>query len=104
MGAAGVDAPGTAPAALRRAALRQTVSEAVASVRAMKIDCDSCTVRGAACTDCVVTFLTIPVGIPGRPVLPTAEHPVELVPAEEAAIGVLAVAGLVPRLRLVRAV
>ena len=79
------------------------MSEAVATVPTMKIDCDSCTVRGAACTDCVVTFMTIPVGAPGRPVLATAEHPVELVPAEEEAIGVLAASGLVPPLRLVRA-
>ena len=31
------------------------------SVRGMIIDCGSCTVRGEACADCVVTFLTIPV-------------------------------------------
>jgi len=27
----------------------------------MIIDCDTCTVRGDACGDCVVSFLTIPV-------------------------------------------
>ena len=27
----------------------------------MIIDCDTCTARAAACADCVVTFLTIPV-------------------------------------------
>ena len=42
----------------------------VASVRRMIIDCDTCTVRGAACADCVVTFLTIPVR--GRTGVPAA--------------------------------
>jgi hypothetical protein len=64
------------------------VSGAAASVPVMIIDCDSCTVRGAACADCVVTCLTTPV---------------DLDPAEQSAIGVLAASGLVPPLRLVRA-
>jgi hypothetical protein len=54
------------------------------------IDCDSCTVRGLACGDCVVTVL---LGVP-----PVG---VELDDAEQAAISVLADQGLVPPLRLV---
>jgi hypothetical protein len=53
------------------------------------IDCDTCEVRGPACGDCVVTVLLGP--LPG----------LELDPAEEAAIDVLASSGLVPPLRLV---
>jgi hypothetical protein len=98
----------------------------------MMIDCDSCTVRGAACTDCVVTFLTIPVrpaagagtsaGVgaaraphgpgpagagttsPGAAGTPPAAGTVDLDDGERAAIDVLAMSGLVPPLRLVRAV
>lgn len=55
------------------------------------IDCDSCTVRGAGCGDCVVTFL-----------LGTPPSGVELDDAERRAIDVLADAGLVPPLRMVR--
>ena len=109
------------------------MSVGAASVRRMIIDCDTCTVRGAACADCVVTFLTIPVraaaGPPDRgpsddqrrwpaerherpvratvPVAVPAEtrpRPVELDAAEQQAIGVLAASGLVPPLRMVRAV
>jgi glyoxylase-like metal-dependent hydrolase (beta-lactamase superfamily II) len=54
------------------------------------IDCDSCTVRGLACGDCVVTVL---LGVP-----PVG---VELDDAEQAAISALADQGLVPPLRLV---
>jgi hypothetical protein len=56
------------------------------------IDCDSCEVRGLACGDCVVTVLL------GAP-----PEGVELDPAEQVAIGVLADTGLVPPLRLRRA-
>jgi hypothetical protein len=92
----------------------------------MIIDCGSCTVRGDACTDCVVTFLTVPVR---AGVGPPAAHPgppgpgaagpevrgslsatelstgreVDLDQAEQDAIEVLARSGLVPPLRLVRA-
>ena len=88
----------------------------------MIIDCDSCTVRGAACTDCVVTFLTIPVrpsagrggpadrgtAAPGEtagpaPSGPPSAVPVDLDDEECAAIDVLASSGLVPPLRMVRA-
>jgi hypothetical protein len=54
------------------------------------IDCDTCEVRGPACADCVVSVL---LGAP--PAL-------DLDPAEQAAIDVLAGSGLVPPLRLVR--
>ena len=53
----------------------------------MIIDCDTCTVRGAACGDCVVGVLLGP---------PTA-----LDAEEERALGVLADSGLIPPLRLV---
>ena len=85
------------------------MSVVAVSVRRMIIDCDTCTVRGAACADCVVTFLTIPVrASAAAPVSPrgagTAAGAVELDAAEQHAIGVLAASGLVPPLRLVRAV
>lgn len=64
------------------------------SVHCMMIDCDSCTARGDACTDCVVTFLTIPV---------RARAAVDLDAAEQDAIAVLAGSGLVPPLRLAQA-
>jgi hypothetical protein len=51
------------------------------------IDCDTCTVRGLACGDCVVTVLL------GPPAVLDAD--------EERALGVLADSGLVPPLRLV---
>jgi hypothetical protein len=56
----------------------------------MIIDCDTCEVRGLACDDCVVSVLL------GGP-------QAELDDGERAAIGVLAESGLVPPLRLVRA-
>ncbi|MBX9243661.1 hypothetical protein ICW40_02435 [Actinotalea ferrariae] len=73
----------------------------------MIIDCGTCTVRGDACTDCVVTFLTIPVRgatAPGPTGARPASPPADLDDAERAAIAVLAGSGLVPPLRLVRAV
>lgn len=59
----------------------------------MIIDCETCTVRGPACDDCVVTFLTIPVRQP---------EPAELDAAEQRAIEVLAAEGLIPPLRMQR--
>ncbi len=59
----------------------------------MHIDCDSCTVRGDACSGCVVTVL---LGMPASRV--------EWDEDEQRALGVLAASGLVPPLRLVRAV
>ena len=49
------------------------------------IDCDSCTVRGLACDDCVVSVML------GGP-------PPAVLGEEQRALGVLARAGLVPRL------
>ena len=59
----------------------------------MVIDCDSCSVRGRACHDCVISvFLEI------------SPRPVQLEQAEVDAVDALAAAGLVPPLRLVRGV
>jgi hypothetical protein len=56
----------------------------------MRIDCDECRMQDtAACEDCVVTFL-----------LGTEPGPIELADGEQAALGNLAQAGLVPPLRL----
>lgn len=79
----------------------------------MIIDCGSCTVRGEACADCVVTFLTIPVrpevGVPTGACATTAPAgaaggTVDLDAAERSALTVLAGSGLVPPLRLESAV
>jgi hypothetical protein len=56
------------------------------------IDCDSCAVRGPACSDCVVTFVL------GPPDWLVGEG---LAGEEAAALAVLADSGLVPPLRLV---
>jgi hypothetical protein len=58
----------------------------------MIIDCDGCSARPHACSDCVVTVL---LG------MPAVRGGVELDAAERTAVGVLAAAGLVPPLRLV---
>ena len=85
------------------------MSAGAASVLVMIIDCDSCTVRGVACADCVVTFLTIPVR-PGADVgqrwadAADAADAIELDAAERGAITVLARSGLVPPLRMKRVV
>jgi len=63
------------------------------SVKTMMIDCDSCTERGPACGDCVVSFLTIE-RRPGA---------FEVDSDQAAAMAVMAGGGLVPPLRLVRA-
>ena len=73
------------------------MSVAVATVRLMIIDCDTCTAGPAACADCVVSFLTVPIG-PAQGVVGT----VDLDAGEQRAIGVLAASGLVPPLRLER--
>ncbi len=56
---------------------------------AVTLDCDTCTVRGAACGDCVVSLL---IGPPPE---------VQFDAAEQRALDVLAAGGLVPPLRLV---
>jgi hypothetical protein len=53
----------------------------------VKIDCDDCAVRGAACKECVISVL---IGVPES-----------LREDECAALEALAEAGLAPRLRLV---
>jgi len=69
------------------------------------IDCDSCLVRGPACSDCVVTFL---LGGPPDPVELHRPHSgagsVELSAVERGALDALADSGMVPPLRLVTAV
>lgn len=58
----------------------------------MKIDCDSCTQRPAACGECVVSlFLSMP------------SQDGELESCESQAIEVLASVGLVPKLRMQQA-
>ena len=72
----------------------------------MIIDCGTCAVAGAACSDCVVTVL---LGIPDIPTKPAATDllgtPIAAVTVVDddhaAAISVLAESGLVPPLRLV---
>ncbi len=56
----------------------------------LHVDCDSCSARGPACTDCVVSVL---LGIPGPRV--------DLDGDEQQALSALAGSGLVPPLRLV---
>nr|WP_246098012.1 hypothetical protein [Rhodococcus spelaei] len=71
----------------------------------MIVDCSDCGVRGIACGDCVVTVLLGHPGVgpgrsdgaPGNPARITIEQD------ERAAMEALAEAGMVPRLRLVRA-
>jgi hypothetical protein len=58
----------------------------------VRIDCDTCLVRGLACHDCVVTVL----------LGPPPEHGFD--EEEQRALDVLAGSGLVPPLRMVRAV
>ena len=76
------------------------------SVAGMIIDCGTCAVRGAACADCVVTFLTIEVRQQPPVAPPAARAPagsgsaLDLDDAERAAISVLSSCGLVPPLRL----
>ncbi len=80
------------------------MSDPTATVSGMIIDCGQCAVRGDACTDCVVTFLTIGVGEPAPAPDPRAvllePAAADLDAAERAAIAVLARSGLVPPLRL----
>ncbi len=56
----------------------------------LHVDCDSCSARGPACTDCVVSVL---LGVPGPRV--------DLDRDEQQALSALAGSGLVPPLRLV---
>ena len=74
----------------RRSVTGVPLSDPLPSVGGMIIDCGSCAVAGAACSDCVVTVL---LGAPDSVTQVADEH--------AAAIGVLADSGLVPPLRLV---
>lgn len=86
------------------------VSVVVPSVGGMLIDCGSCRVRGDACADCVVTFLTIPVRPRDDEAVPSSSASsasstappalVDLDADERRALDVLAGSGLVPPLRL----
>lgn len=77
----------------------------------MIIDCDTCEVRGKACGDCVVSFLTIPVR-PGATepavragaaelTVRAALAPVTMDDDQAAAVQALVEGGLVPPLRRV---
>jgi len=63
------------------------------AAESLTVDCDGCAARGPSCADCVVTVL---LGPPRRRL--------ELDADEMSALDALAGAGLVPPLRLVRAV
>ena len=65
----------------------------------MLIDCDTCEVRGKACSDCVVSFLTIEVRPQARQ--GAASQSVTVDEDQAAAMAALAKGGLVPPLRLV---
>lgn len=58
------------------------------------VDCGTCTVRGRACSDCVISVL---LGVP-------EDDPVDLAAEERSALATLAESGLLPPLRLVRPV
>lgn len=75
------------------------MSDPLPTVEGMIIDCDSCEVRGKACGDCVVSFLTIPVRAPA-PAPPVLDVPMDA--DQAAAVEALVRGGLVPPLRLVR--
>lgn len=74
------------------------VSDPLATVGRMMIDCGQCAVRGDSCADCVVTFLSI--GVRGDAAAPAAARTADLDTAERGALAVLADHGLVPPLRL----
>lgn len=57
----------------------------------MLVDCDGCAARGSACGGCVISVM-----------LGTPPDGVQLDADERRALGVLADAGMVPELRLVR--
>jgi hypothetical protein len=63
----------------------------------MKIDCDTCAVRGDACADCVVSFLMV--STPSRGVPGPVPGPIELDNEQEKAILAFSKGGLVPPLR-----
>jgi hypothetical protein len=62
----------------------------------LHVDCDTCVVRGAACSDCVVSVLL------RAPASRSGTHVVDFNPDEQAALKTLADSGLVPPLRLIQ--
>ena len=64
----------------------------------MKIDCDTCAVRGDACADCVVSFLTLSVD-ERAPMDPGSHGALVLDDEQGAAILAFSRGGLVPPLR-----
>ena len=60
----------------------------------MLIDCETCSVRGIACADCVISVLL------QTPDVPT--NAIDLDESERNAVSVLAASSLLPPLRLVR--
>ncbi|WP_084078607.1 hypothetical protein [Demequina sp. NBRC 110057] len=60
----------------------------------MNIDCDTCEVKGKACGDCFVSFLTVRTRTPDA---------VEMDDAQRRAVDTMVAGGLVPPLRLVDA-
>ena len=67
----------------------------------MLIDCDTCTVRGDACEDCVVSFLTISVRPGAADPADAADVPREVAvdPDQVRALAAMSAGGLVPPLR-----
>jgi hypothetical protein len=64
----------------------------------MKIDCDTCVVRGESCDDCVVSFLSVPVATDTK-LREGSGTVVQLDTAQARAIARFAAAGLVAPLR-----
>ena len=60
----------------------------------MLIDCETCSVRGIACPDCVISVL---LETPHAPI-----NAIDLDESERNAVSVFAASGLLPPLRLVR--
>jgi hypothetical protein len=84
------------------------VSDPDRTVEGMKIDCDTCVARGDACSDCVVSFLTVPVRgglgsadarLAGARLVDATTTHVEVDAAQVRAMRALARGGLVAPLR-----
>ncbi len=64
----------------------------------MKIDCDTCVIRGSACADCVVSFLTVAAG-ERQLAASDGRGPIEMDDEQAAAVHEFSRGGLVPPLR-----
>jgi len=73
----------------------RAADEQPAAPGAVIVDCQTCTVRGIACDDCVIAVL-----LGGPPDEET--EPLGMDPVEVRALGALAEGGLLPPLRLTR--